>query len=76
MPEGVPGGPLVLRVISYRKSLADPDGLAPKTWIDQFAKLLGLPDDSLKHIRRVEFEQVKVRREEEEKTVIEAWAPM
>jgi len=63
-------GRIVIRVISYRKQLADPDGLCAKWYIDQLIEAMGLDDDSLKNVARVEFEQVKAK---EEKTVLQVY---
>lgn len=57
-------------VTSYRKRLADPDGICAKWAIDAICELGILSDDSAKEVAEVRYKQVKVKTESEERTVI------
>lgn len=56
-----------LHIHSYRKRLADPDGVSAKAVIDGIVKAGILPDDSAQFIEQVSYSQEKAA---EEKTVI------
>lgn len=62
--------PVRITVISYRKRLADPDGISAKAAIDGIVAEGLLRDDSAKEVREVRYRQVKVGRGEDEKTEI------
>lgn len=65
--------PVRLRVISYRWRLADTDGISAKAAIDGLVKKGLLKDDSTLYVQEVSYAQVKIRHNQEEKTVIEIW---
>lgn len=62
-----------INVISYRVRLCDPDNLVPKYYIDEMVRAGIIPDDSSKYIQSIEKKVIKVKKTEEEKTVIEVW---
>ena len=60
--------PVRVTIHSYRKRIADPDGLSAKAVLDGIVRHGGiLADDSAKQIKEIRFEQTKA---DEEKTVI------
>ena len=61
--------PVCVICTSYRKRLADSDGISYKAAIDGIVKAGILEDDSTKFIEEIKFKQVKTKGEE--KTVIE-----
>ena len=63
--------PCRIRVIHHRNRLIDPDNLNAKAAIDQVVALGILASDSAQCVTEVTHRQVKVGREEPEKTVIE-----
>jgi hypothetical protein len=65
--------PVMLRVVHFRKRLADYDDLCAKYVVDALVDRGVLAGDSPKHIRGVVHEQVKVKTGSEEKTVIEVY---
>lgn len=62
--------PVDLLVVSYRVRLADPDGLSGKAAIDGCVHRGILRDDNAKWIREVRYQQVKVKDQSEEKTLL------
>ncbi len=56
-----------IKCISYRKRLADTDGISYKAAIDGLVKASILPDDSTKYVKEITFSQIKAK---EEKTVL------
>lgn len=62
-----------LHIHSYRKRLADPDGVSAKAVIDGIVKAGLLPDDSSDYIEKVSYGQEKA---DEEKTVITVTIPL
>jgi hypothetical protein len=62
--------PVDLLVISYRVRLADPDGISGKAAIDGCVHRGILRDDNAKWIREVRYQQVKVKDQTEEKTLL------
>ena len=59
-----------LHVISFRVRLADPDGISAKAAIDGCVHRGLLRDDSAKHIREIRHQQIKVKNQEDEKTLL------
>ena len=59
--------PVNIRIISYRKSRHDPDGISAKAAIDAFVRTGILADDSTEQVKKVTFES---RKSKEEKTII------
>ena len=60
-----------IEVISYRVTLADPDGVSAKAAIDGLVNCGILRGDTTKDIREpVLSRQIKVKNQDEEKTVI------
>jgi hypothetical protein len=57
-------------VVSFRVRLCDTDGVSAKAAIDGCVHRGLLGDDSTKYIRKIEFEQVKVKNKEDEKTLL------
>ena len=64
------GSRVDLRVVSFRVRLCDPDGVSAKAAIDGCVHRGLLRDDSTKFIREVRHEQVKVKNQEDEKTLL------
>ena len=60
-----------IRVVSYRTRLADADGISAKAAIDGLVHAGVITDDSPKEVREVTYSQIKVKKKEEEKTVIQ-----
>ena len=60
--------PVNIRVISYRKSRHDTDGVSAKAVLDGLVHAGILRDDSAKQVKKVCFES---RKSKEEKTIIE-----
>jgi len=60
--------PVIIRVISYRKRLHDPDGISVKAVLDGIVRAGILSDDSAKQVKQITFES---RKSKEEKTIIE-----
>lgn len=61
--------PVYLLCTSYRKRLADTDGISYKAFIDGIVKAGILEDDSAKFVKEIRYKQFKTTGEE--KTVIE-----
>ena len=59
-----------LLVLSFRVRLCDPDGVSAKAAIDGCVQRGLLRDDSTKFIREVRQQQVKVKNQSEEKTLL------
>lgn len=59
-----------LRVVSFRVRICDPDGVSAKAAIDGCVHRGLLRDDSAKYIREVRHQQVKVKNQSEEKTLL------
>lgn len=59
-----------LLVISFRVRLCDPDGVSAKAAIDGCVHRGLLRDDSTKHIREVRHQQIKVKNQTDEKTLL------
>ena len=59
-----------LLVVSFRVRLCDADGISAKAAIDGCVHRGLLRDDSTKHIREVRHQQVKVKNQSEEKTLL------
>ena len=62
---------VILTITHYRRRLADPDGLCPKYLIDCCVSAGLLPDDNAKEIADFRQKQIKVARQEDEKTVVD-----
>lgn len=62
--------PVNITIHSYRYRLADPDGISAKAAIDSIVKSGLLRDDSAKEVNQVLFRQTKIKKPDEEKTVI------
>lgn len=62
--------PVIITVHSFRYRLADSDGLCAKYSIDAIVKSGLLVDDSPKEVQEVRFKQTKIKKPEEEKTII------
>ena len=62
--------PVCIVIHSYRRRLADPDGISAKAAIDGIVKARILTDDTTKQIKEVRFKQTKIKAPEEEKTEI------
>jgi len=62
--------PVDLLVVSYRCRLADPDGVSGKAAIDGCVHRGILRDDNAKWVREVRYQQVKVKNQSEEKTLL------
>jgi len=60
--------PVTIRVISYRKSNHDPDGISVKAVLDGIVRAGILTDDSSKYVKQVTMESRKAKIE---KTIIE-----
>lgn len=59
-----------IRIISFRKRLADVDGLSAKAVIDGLVMANILDGDSLKEINQVTYSQNKIPSDEQERTEI------
>jgi len=59
-----------IHIHSRRKRLVDPDGLSGKALIDGLVHADILPDDNAGIISSVTFSQEKIRKGEEEETII------
>lgn len=59
-----------LRIVSFRVRLADPDGISAKAAIDGCVHRGLLRDDSTKFIREVRQQQIKVKNQQDEKTLL------
>ena len=62
--------PVRILVHSYRRRLADPDGISAKAAIDGIVKAGILSNDSPKQIEEIRFKQTKIKTPEEERTEI------
>ncbi|MCK5608683.1 hypothetical protein KAR91_42795 [Candidatus Pacearchaeota archaeon] len=62
--------PVCIVIHSYRHRLADPDGISAKAAIDGLVKADILADDTTKQIKEISYKQTKIKRPEEEKTVL------
>lgn len=62
--------PVCILVRSFRHRLADPDGVSAKAAIDGLVHAKILTDDSPKEVKSVSYEQIKIKKPEEEKTEI------
>ena len=58
------------KVISLRVRLCDTDGVSAKAAIDGCVHRGLLGDDSTKYIRKIQYQQVKVKNQSEEKTLL------
>ena len=61
--------PVNIHVISYRKFNHDPDGISVKAVLDGIVRTGILTDDSTKQVKKISFESIKSK--EEEETIIE-----
>lgn len=61
---------VVITVHSFRYRYADPDGLYFKHHLDSIVKAGILKDDSCKYVEEVRFKQTKIKKPEEERTVV------
>ena len=61
--------PVSILIHSYRHRLCDPDGISGKWWIDAIVKAGILKDDTAKEVKEVRFQQTKIKKPDEEKTV-------
>jgi len=61
MPSSDQGARVDIHTMSYRKRLADPDGLCAKWVIDGLVKAGVLVDDSHDYVRRVTGDQVATK---------------
>lgn len=59
-----------ITITSYRRRLADPDGISGKAAIDGCVEAGILRDDSAKWVESVSFRQIKVAADQDEKTEI------
>ena len=59
-----------IEIISYRYRLADADGISAKALIDGLILAEILPDDSPKYVKEVGFSQVKIGKDEMERTEV------
>src|SRR5690606_35469426 len=71
--EGCGEGRYRIDVEVHRLRKIDPDNLCPKWFIDELVRHGVLPDDSSDYIAAIEKRVVRVKRKEDEKTVIEIW---
>ena len=62
--------PVDLLVVSFRSRLADPDGISAKAAIDGCVHRGILRDDNARWVREVRYQQVKVKNQDEEKTLL------
>jgi len=62
--------PVCIIIHSYRRRLADPDGISAKAALDGIVRAGILADDTAKQIKEVRFKQTKIKAPEEEKTEI------
>lgn len=67
--KGKDAGRVVLRVVSFRRRLLDPDNLCPKYFVD-CVRYSGLIADDREQDIRLEVSQQKVSRKEDERTEI------
>lgn len=59
-----------ITIVSFRKRLADSDGISAKAAIDGLVHAGVIKDDSAKFVEEVAYRQVKVATEEQQKTQI------
>jgi len=59
-----------ITIHSYRKRLADPDGISAKAAIDGLVKAGILANDTTKQIEEVRFKQTKTKGEEKTEIII------
>lgn len=59
-----------IHVISYRAAKHDPDGISAKAAIDGIVRLGLLSDDSTEEVKKVTFESIKCKPEEERTEII------
>ena len=62
--------PVRISFTHYRHTLADPDGLSVKAAVDTLVRSGILKDDSTKEVEEVSHRQVKIDKQEAERTVI------
>jgi hypothetical protein len=62
--------PVIITVHSFRYRRADPEGLCFKHHLDCIVKAGILVDDSCEYVEEVRFKQTKIKKPEEERTVI------
>ena len=62
--------PVSVHVVSYRTRLCDIDGISVKAILDGIVHRGILQDDSHRHVASISVEQIKVKNESEEKTVV------
>ena len=65
-----PDGPYRIVVVEYRHRLADTDGACFKFSIDSLVSAGVLPDDNSKVVGKIEKEQIKITKDQQEKTII------
>jgi Holliday junction resolvase RusA-like endonuclease len=63
--------PACITVTSYRCRLCDVDGISAKAIIDGLVHNGVLKDDGPRYVKKISYEQVKVKNTSEEKTVVE-----
>ena len=61
---------VIITVHSFRYRLADPDGLVFKHHLDSIVKAGILVDDSCREIEEIRFRQTKIKKPDEERTVV------
>jgi len=66
-------GPTCIRISEYRHRKTDFDGSSIKYLIDALVSAKVLFDDSPAFVSKIEKEQIKVPKEESERTVVEIW---
>lgn len=59
-----------ITIVSFRKRLADSDGISAKAAIDGLVHAGVIKDDSARYVEEVAYRQVKVATEEQQKTQI------
>ena len=62
--------PVNVFIHSYRYRLCDPDGISCKWALDAIVKAGILVDDKSENVKEVRFRQTKIKKPEEERTVI------
>ena len=62
-----------IEVTSHTRFKCDNDNMCPKWFIDELVKAGVLPGDSCDYVAAYETRVVRVKRKEDEKTVIEVW---
>lgn len=66
-------GPTRLVITEYRHRLTDDCGGSHKYLVDAIVSAGVLEDDSLKFVKKIEHEQVRVDKTQSERTVVEIW---